>query len=113
DSALEMGPHPQVIVSRSGLLTFANLPARTLFGIGRADLGRPFRDLDVSYQPSELRTPLEQALRERRRIGIGEIQFRPPNGEERTFDVTVVPLLPSGGQPHGVASVFEDVSRYS
>jgi two-component system, chemotaxis family, CheB/CheR fusion protein len=113
DSALELGPHGQLIVSRSGLLTFANLPARTLFGIGLDDLGRPFQDLDVSYQPSDLRTPVEEALRERRRIGVGEIRFRPPEGEERTLDVTVVPLLPSDGQPHGVVIVFEDVSRYS
>jgi two-component system, chemotaxis family, CheB/CheR fusion protein len=112
ESALEMGPHAQVIVSRSGLLTFANLPARALFGISLDDLGRPFHDLEVSYQPSELRTPVEEALRERRRIAVGEVRFQPSKGEELTLDVTVVPLLPDGGQPHGVAIVFEDVSRY-
>jgi two-component system CheB/CheR fusion protein len=113
DSALEVGPHPQVIVSRTGVLTFANLPARALFGVGLDDLGKPFQDLELSYQPAELRTPVEEALRERRRVSVGEVQFRPNEGEERTLDVTIVPLLPTGGQPYGTSIVFEDVSRYS
>jgi two-component system CheB/CheR fusion protein len=113
DSALEVGPHPQVIISRAGVLTFANLPARALFGIGLDDLGKSFQDLELSYQPVELRTPVEEALRERRRISVGETHFRPAKGEERTLDVTVAPLLPNGGQPFGVSIIFEDVSRYS
>ncbi|HET8755816.1 MAG TPA: CheR family methyltransferase [Solirubrobacteraceae bacterium] len=113
DAALEVGPHPQVIVSRSGLLTFANLPARALFGIGLDDLGRPFHELGLSYQPSELRTPVDEALRERRRVAVGEVRYQPSQGEERTLDVTVVPLLPNGGAANGVSIIFEDVSRYS
>ena len=112
DTALEIGPQPHVIVSRSGLLTFANLPARALFGIGLDDLGKPFQDLDLSYQPAELRAPVDEALRELRRVSVGEVDFRPPQGDERTLDVTVVPLLPDGGPPHGVSILFEDVSRY-
>src|SRR5262245_59531968 len=89
DSALEVGPHPQVIVSRAGLLTFANLPARALFGIGLDDLGRAFHELEISYQPSELRAPVDEALRERRRVAVGEVHFQPSQGEQRTLDVTV------------------------
>jgi two-component system CheB/CheR fusion protein len=113
DSALELGPYAQILVSRSGRLTFANLPARALFGVGLEDFGRPFRDLELSYQPAELRTPVEEALSERRRVAVGEVRYQPPKGDERTLDVTVVPLLPDGGAPHGVSIVFEDVSRYS
>jgi two-component system CheB/CheR fusion protein len=113
DSALELGPHPQIIVSRSGLLTFANLPARSLFGIGRDAVGRSFHDLDLSYQPTELRTPVEEAMRERRRVSVGEVRYQPAKGDERTLDVTVAPLLPNGGPPYGVAIIFDDVTRYS
>ena len=112
DIALEIGPQPHVIVSRAGQLTFANLPARSLFGISIKDLGRSFHELELSYQPSELRAPIEEALRERRRISVGEVRFQPPQGEERTLEVSVVPLLPHGGEPHGVSIVFEDISRY-
>src|ERR1044071_43273 len=68
DSALEIGPRPHVIVSRTGTLTFANLPARALFGIGLDALGRPFQDLDLSYQPVDLRTPIDDAISDRRRV---------------------------------------------
>jgi two-component system, chemotaxis family, CheB/CheR fusion protein len=113
DSALDAGPHAQIIVSRSGLLTFANLPARALFGIAAESLGRPFRDLELSYQPTDLRTPVEEAMRDRRRVAVGNVVFQPAKGEERVLDVAVVPLLPDGSEPYGVAIVFEDVSRYS
>jgi two-component system CheB/CheR fusion protein len=43
---------------------------------------------------------------------VGEVQFKPPKGDERTLDVTVVPLLADGGSPHGVAIMFEDITRY-
>src|SRR4051812_3964217 len=113
DSALDAGPHPQIIVSRTGVLTFANLPARALFGIGVGELGHPFSDLELSYQPTELRTPVDEAMRERRRVAVGEVTFHPPKGEERILDVAIVPLLSSGGTPQGVSMVFEDGSRYS
>src|SRR4051794_9640370 len=113
DSALDAGPHPQIIVSRTGVLTFANLPARALFGIGVGDLGHPFSDLELSYQPTELRTPVDEAMRERRRVSVGEVTFQPPKGDERILDVAIVPLLSGGGTPQGVSIVFEDISRYS
>jgi two-component system CheB/CheR fusion protein len=113
DSALEIGPQPQVIVSRAGLLTFANLPARALFGIGLEALGRPFHEIELSYQPVDLRTPVEEAMRQRRRVAVGEVHFQPAKGEERTLDVSVVPLLPDGATAHGVSIVFEDISRYA
>jgi two-component system, chemotaxis family, CheB/CheR fusion protein len=111
DAALEIGPHPQLILSRAGLLTFANLTARTLFGISVEQFGGPFQDLEVSYQPVELRAPVEEALRERRRVAVGEVTMRPSSGEERRLDITVTPLLANGNAPLGVQIVFEDVSR--
>src|SRR3954471_6900308 len=48
DAALELGPQAQVIVSRSGLLTFANLPALALFAIALDDLGRPFHEVPLA-----------------------------------------------------------------
>jgi two-component system CheB/CheR fusion protein len=112
DAALELGPQPHLIVSRTGELIFANLPARALFGVSREELGRPFSELEVARAPVDLRTAVEDALRDRRRIELGERRFKPGQGEERRFDVTVSPLLPDGGNGYGVSVVFEDVSRY-
>jgi two-component system CheB/CheR fusion protein len=113
DAALELGPHAHLIVSRSGLLTFANLPARALFGIGFEDLGKPFHEFSVSYQPAELRAPVDEALQERRRIEVGEVTYQPGKGEERLLSVTAVPLLSNGVVVHGVSIVFEDLTRYA
>ena len=113
DAALDAGPQPQVIVSRAGVLTFANLPARALFGIGADQHGRPFRDLELSYQPVELRSPVEEALRQRQRVAVGEVRFKPAKADERVLDVTVSPLLAGDSRIYGVSILFEDVSRYT
>jgi two-component system, chemotaxis family, CheB/CheR fusion protein len=113
DAALDMGPHAQIIVSRRGTLVFANLPARALFGIAPESVGRPLHDFELSQQPIELRGAVDEAIRERRRVSLGEQQFAPRKGDERMLEVTVAPLLPGGGAAHGVTIVFEDVSRYA
>jgi two-component system CheB/CheR fusion protein len=113
DAALELGPGPLIVVSRAGLLTFANLPARALFGIGVEQLGQPFQDVELSYQPTDLRTPVDEAMRAGRRVPVGEVRFKPSRGEERILDVTVVPLLPADGPALGASVILEDVTRYS
>jgi two-component system CheB/CheR fusion protein len=112
DVALEVGLQPQMLVSRTGVLTFANLAARMLFGIPVEALGQPFRDLEVSYQPVDLRTPVEEALRERRRVPVGQVSYTPQNGEARRLEITVSPLLPDGDAAHAAAVVFDDVTRF-
>ena len=112
DAALELGPNPQIIVSRTGTLSYANVPARGLFGISRDDFSRPFAELEIASAPVNVLPAFEEALRDRRRVELGEHAFQTRGGEQRRLDVTVVPLLPSTGPAHGVSIVFEDVSRY-
>jgi two-component system CheB/CheR fusion protein len=113
DVALELGPQPQLIVSRTGVMTFANLPARALFGLGPEDIGRPFQDLEVSYRLVELRRHVEASLRERRRIDVGEVAFEPETGDERRLSISVAPLLGDEGAALAVGVIFEDVSGVS
>src|SRR3954447_3542558 len=113
DAALEVGADAHLIVSRAGRLTFANLAARALFRIGLDDIGRPFQDLGISYQPVELRSAVDDALREHHRVGLGETRFTPDTGLERTLDVSVNPLQANGGEILGVSIMFEDATRYS
>jgi two-component system CheB/CheR fusion protein len=112
DAALELGPLPQLLVSSTGELSFANLPARALFAISRDDIGRPLAELEIARTPADLLPAFEQALRERRRIELGEHRFMPREGEERRLDIGLSPLVPNGGSVDGVSVVFEDVSRY-
>ncbi len=111
DAALELGPHPQIIVARDGRLTFANLPARALFGIPLSDVGRPLAELALAQRPAELMQPIEQVLRDRRRVVIGEVAFTPDRGEPRRLDVNIAPLLSPGNAALAAYVTFEDVSR--
>jgi two-component system CheB/CheR fusion protein len=112
DAALELGPDPLVIVSRSGHLTFANLPARALFQLALDDIGRPFSELPLAHRPADLAPSIEQALRERRRVAVGEVAFTPERGETRRLEISASPLLASTNTVLGVSIVFEDVTRY-
>jgi two-component system, chemotaxis family, CheB/CheR fusion protein len=112
-AAFEVSLSPQVIVSRTGVLTLANLAARSLFGLGRDQIGRPLTELELSHRPTELRATIEQVLQDRRRAVLGEVRFKPRRGDERRLDVTVVPLTTHDGAVPGVSVVFEDVSRYA
>ena len=113
DAALEMGPHAHVIVSRTGRLTFANLAARALFQISRDDLFQPLAELPLARDPVDLRTPIERAMRERRRVPVGQVAYAPDRGEPRRLDVTVAPLLSADNVAIGASIDFEDVSRYA
>jgi two-component system CheB/CheR fusion protein len=113
DAALELGPQAQVIVSAAGKLAFANLPARALFHISLDDLDRPFSELPLSRQPVELLGPVEQALRDRRQVAVGDVEFKPDRGDLRRLEVTVAPLLSPANTPVGVSITFEDTTRYA
>ena len=52
-------PLPQVVVTAGGVVALANRQAEMLFGVSPRDVGRPFRDLEISYRPVELRRPIE------------------------------------------------------
>ena len=113
DAALELGAQAHAIVSRSGRLMFANLPARALFRISREDLGRPLGELPLAEDPVALLAPVEQALRERRRVSVGEVTFSPDRGDARRLEVSVTPLLSTDNVAIAASVVFEDVTRYA
>ena len=96
-----------------GRLAFANLPARALFQISREDIGRPFSELPLAHRPVDLLAPVERALRERRRVALGESSFAPERGDARQLDVTVAPLLSGDNVAIGAGITFEDVTRYA
>ena len=113
DAALEIGPTAQLIVSHTGQLSFANLPARALFGLSPKSIGRPISELEAHRMPAELVPAIEEALRDRQRVPLGETPYKPPKGEQRVLDVTLTPLVRGTLGPRGVSIVFEDVTRYS
>ena len=109
--ALDSVPTPQLTVDATGNLVSANDRARALFDIAAADLGRPLRDLKISYRPADLRTLLDQVFADRQAASIKGIEWPSMAGDSRWLDVHVIPLLASGGKPVVGASIsFIDVS---
>jgi two-component system CheB/CheR fusion protein len=109
---LAASPVATIVVTRDGLLASANQRAETLFNLSDRDVGRPFRDLEVSYRPTELRAVVEQVTLERRPTTVREVEWVGSAAENVYLDIQVVPLVEVDGQDAGVALFFDDVSRY-
>jgi two-component system, chemotaxis family, CheB/CheR fusion protein len=109
NAALLASPVAQVVLSADGLVALSNQQAENLFGISAADTGRPFRDLDLSFRPVELRTHIETAQSERRTIHLDDVVHR-AGDEDIYLEVQVTPLTGDDADPLGVTLVFQDVT---
>jgi two-component system CheB/CheR fusion protein len=107
-AALEASPVAQLLVDTEGKVVLVNDRARGLFGLLPADVGRPLRDLQLSYRPVELRSIIDLALAESRTVTVKEIEWRFSSGEPRWLDLTVTPLDPAAGQ----LIAFTDVTAF-
>jgi two-component system CheB/CheR fusion protein len=112
ESAFEASPLPQVVVERAGTVALVNLQARLLFGLSARDVGRPLQDLELSYRPVDLRSPIEQVVRDRQPVSLREVEWPSANGDARFYDVHVAPVAVDPGGPAGVAVTFTDVTRF-
>jgi two-component system CheB/CheR fusion protein len=110
NEAFLASPVAQVVVTSDGLVALTNRQAEVLFGASSRDVGRPFRDLDVSYRPVELRRYIEQAQVERRVARVSDIEYIRPLGEPMYLDVQINPLVDTDGSLLGVALIFHDVT---
>jgi two-component system, chemotaxis family, CheB/CheR fusion protein len=110
DGAFDLAPVAQIMVDRAGIVSDANQEARALFGLDLADMGRPLRDLELSYRPADLRSALEQAYAETRTISVGRVAWSPRGGESRTLEVLVAPVPGPGPRALGATISFEDVT---
>jgi two-component system CheB/CheR fusion protein len=109
DSAFDAAPVAQAVVDLDGALAAINRAARELFGVSPADVGRPLKDLELSYRPVDLRSNLDTAYLERRSIVLASVPFKPPVGDGRELEVHITPLS-SGGDLLGATISFEDVT---
>ncbi len=113
ESAFDTALVAQIVVDPSGYLLLANASARQLFGLVAADVGRPIQDLEVSYRPLELRSRLDQVLRERLPLEVRQVERHLSSGATQILDVTVAPLLDPAGDLLGASVAFTDVSNYN
>jgi two-component system, chemotaxis family, CheB/CheR fusion protein len=113
-TAFDNGPVPQFVVDSEGRLAFANDRARALLGLRAGDLGRPVRELELSYRPVELRPLIEQVRTERLPVDLNDVTWAAPHlgGSPLRLRVQVVPLLDFAGNHLGVAVSASDVTAY-
>jgi two-component system CheB/CheR fusion protein len=110
DLLFDTAPTAQLVVNTNDTLLLANAEARSLCRLGARDIGRPFRDLDVSYRPVELRSLIEQAVRSRHTVVRHFAEWPVSANDIRYLDIKVVPLLDNGGSLLGVNITFIDVT---
>jgi two-component system CheB/CheR fusion protein len=110
NEAFTASPVAQVVVTADGLVALTNRRAETMFGISAKDIGRPFRDLDLSYRPVELRGYIEQAQVERRPTRVPGVEYPRGPGDVVHLEVQVNPLVDIDASLLGVALIFLDVT---
>ncbi len=111
EAASDVAPVAQVAIDHNGILVLTNERARLLFGLKPHDLNRPFRDLELSYRPVELRSHIERVLSEQRPLVLSNIECLLPDSEIQYLEVQLLPLLDEGS-PLGVSISFTDVTLY-
>jgi two-component system CheB/CheR fusion protein len=110
--ALDGSMTARIVVDVNRNVAHVNHKARVLFSLNLKDVGRPLKDLEISYRPVELRSLIEQAYSERRSVTLTNIERRFQNGELQYLDVVVTPLYDEANNALGVSISFPDISAY-
>jgi two-component system CheB/CheR fusion protein len=111
NEAIAASPRAQLVLTSDDLVAIANRQLEKQFGVSSRDIGRPFRDLELSYRPVELRRYIEQAQVERRTLWIPDVEVPRAVGETAYFEIQVSPLTDAEGSLLGVNVIFHDVSE--
>jgi two-component system CheB/CheR fusion protein len=112
EASFEHAPAAQIVVDHLGQVAAINRAARSLFALGLQDVGRPLRDLEVSYRPLELRSLIDQVQLDRTVVTTRDVICTTPVGDQRLLEVQVTPLVSVTGEVVGASVTFADVTRY-
>jgi two-component system CheB/CheR fusion protein len=107
--AFAASPTAQLVLTADGLVALTNGHLERMFGVSGRDVGRPFRDLDLSYRPVELRKYVEQSQVERRTLRVGDVEYV-RLGETTHLEIQISPLIGADGSLLGVNLIFSDVT---
>jgi two-component system, chemotaxis family, CheB/CheR fusion protein len=110
NEAFAASPAAQLVLTSDGQVALTNRHLENLFGVSSRDIGRPFRDLDVSFRPVELRKYVEQAQLERRTLRLTDVEYLRGHSEITHLEVQVSPLTGTDGSLLGVNLIFQDVT---
>jgi two-component system, chemotaxis family, CheB/CheR fusion protein len=111
ESVFESSVSPQMVVDLNGTLVMANQRACDSFNLSLEDIGRPFKDLRLSYQPAELRSLIDQAFDTLDPIVLKDVMWRSNDGAERYYNIVVNGLVAYDRSSIAVGITFEDVTH--
>jgi two-component system CheB/CheR fusion protein len=111
EAVFEASPLAQVVLDPEGVVALVNQRAQALFDLRPDDVGRRFRDLELSYRPVELRSAVEQAQAERRVLTLEDVERPRPDDATQYLEISVIPLRENGDRPLGMCLTFRDVTR--
>ncbi|MFP4009679.1 MAG: CheR family methyltransferase [Spirulinaceae cyanobacterium] len=110
-AAFDTSPVAQIIIDAQGRLVLANRQAQTTFNLHSRQIGTLFQDLELSYRPTELRSLIDQAYRDRRTIIISNISRPLANNRFQNLEIQVSPLFNEQGTIIGVSLCFLDTTE--
>ncbi|MBV8959093.1 MAG: PAS domain-containing protein [Actinobacteria bacterium] len=110
-AGFDTAPVAQVVIDHEGTLLLANTQARSLFGLTVSQIGRPLKDLELSYRPVELRSAIDEVMSSGQLLRLGETEWRSPTGEVHHLNIELTPLRPQGPLV-GVSVTFTDLTRF-
>jgi two-component system, chemotaxis family, CheB/CheR fusion protein len=110
DTAFEHAPVAQIVVDRENRVAALNHSARAMFGLTLKDIGRPLRDLEVSYRPLDLRTIIDRVNSDRRAVSTKDVVLSDRSKADKLMDVQVGPLTGATGELVGISVSFVDVT---
>ncbi|GAB2850054.1 CheR family methyltransferase [Lentzea nigeriaca] len=110
EHAFSASPVAQIVVTAEDVVALINRQAETTFGLSVKDVGRPLRDVDISYRPVELRGYVEQARLERKSLRVKDVEWLRGPSESLWFEVHVNPLVGADNTILGVTVAFHDVT---
>jgi two-component system, chemotaxis family, CheB/CheR fusion protein len=111
--AFRVSPVAQLVLDSDGVVVFGNAQLRSLFGISEEDIGKPLKDLELSYRPVELRSLIEEAGGNREPVKSDVVTWRTRDGQERELEVQIAALQSDGGARTGTSIAFLDVTQHA
>lgn len=104
-------PVAHLILDLEMNLILINALCRQMFGISFPDIGRPLQDLELSYRPIELRSYIQQVIKDGQLVAIENVIYTKGPGNTIVLDIRVNPLKSEEGKLLGVSLTFIDVTR--
>jgi len=111
DLTVDVDPNGIIALDRDGTVALINGQARAAFALSDTDVGRPFRDLEISYRPTELRSVIERVQAELRPLRINAVELHRLHEDAQYFDILIQPLFGMDRALRGTALVFIDTTR--